>query len=215
VDGTQLGGPGWSLRTAEAADEDALRVFLTGLSLRTRYLRFFAGVLPVTPKFLGRMTGRITARGEFVDALVVTDPGSPGPVIGHGMATDSQDDAGRPVTQLGVVVADAHQGRGAGSALIRALTARAQARGATMILMEVLAENRTMLALIGHYFPVARYTHSGPYVSVYVQLPVAQEEPAREPAIIARAGDVARAGRAGAEPPRAGAPQPDADLPVG
>jgi ribosomal protein S18 acetylase RimI-like enzyme len=205
VDGTQLGGPEWSLRTAGAADEDALRGFLTGLSLRTRYLRFFAGMLPVTPKFLSRMTGRVTARGEFVDALVVTGPGVPRAVIGHGMATDSRDDAGRPVTELGVVVADAQQGRGAGSALIRALTARAQARGATMILMEVLAENRTMLALIGHYFPMARYTHSGPYVSVHVQLPVAQEEPAREPAIVARAGDVARA-----EPPRA-----DADLPVG
>ena len=182
-------------------------MFLTGLSLRTRYLRFFAGALPVTPKFLGRMTGRITARGEFVDALVVTSPGVLGPVIGHGMATDSRDDAGL-VTELGVVVADADQGRGAGSALIRALTARAQARGATMIAMEVLAENRTMLALIGHYFPVARYTHCGPYVTVHVQLPVAQEEPAREPATIARAGDVARA-----EPPRA-AP-PNADLPVG
>jgi GNAT superfamily N-acetyltransferase len=210
VDGTQLSGPGWSLRAAGAADEDALRVFLTGLSLRTRYLRFFAGVLPVTPKFLGCMTGRITARGDFVDALVVTGPGVPGMVIGHGMATDSRDEAGRPVTELGVVVADADQGHGAGSALIRALTARAQARGATTILMEVLAENRTMLALIGHYFPVAQYTRSGPYVSVHVQLPVSQEEPAREPAIVVDAGDVARA-----EPPRTEPPRADADLPVG
>jgi GNAT superfamily N-acetyltransferase len=178
---------------------------MTGLSLRTRYLRFFAGVLPVTPKFLGRMTGRISTRGELIDVLVVTDPVVPGTVIGHGMATDSRDEAGLPVTELGVVVADAHQGHGAGSALIRALTARAQARGATTILMEVLAENRTMLALIGHYFPGARYTRDGPYVSIHVQLPVSQEEPAREPANIVGAGDVARA-----EPPRAGA-----HLPVG
>jgi hypothetical protein len=106
---------------------------------------------------------------------------------------------------MGVVVADAQQGRGAGSALIRALTTRAQARGATMIMMDVLAENREMLALIEHYFPVARYGRTGPYVSVHIQLPSASEEPTREPAIAVSRGDL----------PRAGRPRPDADLPVG
>jgi GNAT superfamily N-acetyltransferase len=199
------GDPGWLIRPAARADADALRVFLTGLSLRTRYLRFFAGVLPVTPAFLGRMTGDVTPRGELVDALVVTGPGVTGPIIGHGMASDTTDDAGRPVTDLGVVVADAHQGRGAGSALIRALTARAAARGATTLALDVLAENREMLALIAHYFPVGRYSRTGPYVSVHVQLPIHQEEPAGEPASIVSPGDLPRA-----EPPRA-----DADLPVG
>jgi GNAT superfamily N-acetyltransferase len=198
-------GPGWLIRPAARADTDALRVFLTGLSLRTRYLRFFAGVLPVTPAFLGRMTGGVTARGELTDALVVTGPGDTGPVIGHGMATDTTDDAGQAMTDLGVVVADDHQGQGIGSALIRALTARTQARGATTLAMEVLAENRVMLALIGHYFPAAAYTRTGPYVSVHVQLPIGQEEPAREPASIVSVGDHRRAG-----PARA-----DADLPVG
>ncbi len=208
MNGTQPDGrPGWRIRPASAADTDALRVFLTGLSLRTRYLRFFAGVLPVNPAFLARMTGGATPRGERVDALVVTAADGPGPevVIGHGMATDTHDDAGRAVTDMGVVVADAQQGRGAGSALIRALTNRARARGATMIMMDVLAENREMLALIEHYFPVARYGRTGPYVSVHVQLPSASEEPAREPAIVARRGDLPRA-----EPARS-----DTDLPVG
>ena len=200
-------GREWRMRPASAADTDALRAFLTGLSLRTRYLRFFAGVLPVNPAFLARMTGCATPRGERVDALVVTAAGGSGQevVIGHGMATDTHDDAGRAVTDMGVVVADAQQGRGAGSALIRALTTRARARGATMIMMDVLAENREMLALIEHYFPVARYGRTGPYVSVHVQLPSFQEEPAREPAIAVSRGDLPRA-----EPPR-----PDADLPVG
>ena len=64
---------------ASAADTDALRAFLTGLSLRTRYLRFFAGVLPVNPAFLARMTGCATPRGERVDALVVTAADAPAP----------------------------------------------------------------------------------------------------------------------------------------
>ena len=201
--GTQPdGGPGWSLRPAGATDTEALRAFLTGLSLQTRYLRFFAGVLPVTPAFLRRMTGDATPRDELVDALVATEHGV---VIGHGMATDSRDDAGLPVTELGVVVADEHRGRGAGSALIRTLTARAQDRGAATILMEVLAENREMLALIAHYFPAARYSRTGPYVSVHVSLPAPfpvvpgpapqpplQEEQSREPSISAGdAGDIA------------------------
>src|SRR6202000_1393958 len=113
--------------------------------------------------------------------------------------------AGQPVTELGVVVADAQQGHGAGSALIRALTTRARARGATMVMMDVLAENREMLALIEHYFPVACYRRTGPYVCVHIQLPSFQEEPARESAIAVRRGDL----------PRAERPRPDADLPVG
>jgi GNAT superfamily N-acetyltransferase len=214
VSGTQPDvGPGWQLRPAGPADTDALRTFLTGLSLRTRYLRFFAGVLPVTPKFLSRMTGTRTARGELVDALLVTEPGAvPGQetVIGHGMATDTRDDAGHPVTELAVVVADERRGRGAGSGLMRTLTARAQARGATTLLFDVLAENREMLALITHYFPVARYARTGPYTTVTVQLPAAQvpsfqEEPAREPVIGLSSGCVPG-------PRRGGTP---ADLPVG
>ena len=205
-------GPEWTLRPAGAADTDALRVFLTGLSLRTRYLRFFAGVLPVTPAFLRRMSG-VTAGGDLVDALVVTEDCV---LIGHGMATDTRDDAGRPVTELAVVVADEHRGRGAGSALIRALTVRAQARGASTLLLDVLAENREMLDLVAHYFPAAGYRRSGPYLTIRVPLPapfpdpfpaVPEEEQPCEPSI-ASPGD----GRRGRGSVRGGA---GAHLPVG
>jgi GNAT superfamily N-acetyltransferase len=205
-------GPEWVLRPAGAADTYALRVFLTGLSLRTRYLRFFAGVLPVTPAFLRRMSG-VTAGGDLVDALVVTEDCV---VIGHGMATDTRDDAGRPVTELAVVVADDHRGRGAGSALIRALTVRAQARGAATLLLDVLAENREMLDLVTHYFPAAGYRRSGPYLTIRVPLPapfpdpfpaVPEEEQPCEPSI-ASPGD----GRRGRGSVRGGA---GAHLPVG
>ena len=200
-------GPEWTLRPAGAADTDALRVFLTGLSLRTRYLRFFAGVLPVTPAFLRRMSG-VTAGGDLVDALVVTEGCV---VIGHGMATDTRDDAGRPVTELAVVVADEHRGRGAGSALIRALTVRAQARGASTLLLDVLAENREMLDLVAHYFPAAGYSRSGPYLAIRVPLPapfpdpiaaLPEEEQPREPSI-ARPGDDGRGTRGGVRGPGA------------
>lgn len=188
-------GSGWTLRPAEAAGTDALKAFLTGLSLRTRYLRFFAGVLPVSPAFLRRLTGTM-GHGELVDALVVTQNST---VIGHGMATDTRDDDGRAVTELAVVVADEHRGRGAGSALIRTLTVRAQARGASTLLLDVLAENREMLDLVAHYFPAAGYRRDGPYLAIRIPLPapfpaLPEEEQPSEPSID-RPGDVSRGER--------------------
>ena len=79
------------------------------------------------------------------DALVATRNGA---IIGHAMAVDTRRSPGAAATEIGVVVADAWQGRGVGSGLIRALAARAQARGATTLAMEVMAENRRVLAMI-------------------------------------------------------------------
>ena len=144
-----------------------------GLSLRTRYLRFFAGVPRVSPAMLRRMAGTRLPDGDLVDALVVTEAGA---IIGHGMATDTRDSAGTAVTEVGVVVADGWQKQGVGSALTCALATRAQARGANTLMMEVLAENYEMLALIRNHFPAARYWHAGPYVTIRVPLPLGQEE---------------------------------------
>jgi GNAT superfamily N-acetyltransferase len=173
VNGTQVDAGHAQLRPARGGDGEALQQFVGGLSLRTRYLRFFAGVPRVSPAMLHRMTGTRLPNGDLVDALVVTEAGA---IIGHGMATDTRDSAGTPVTEVGVVVADGWQGQGVGSALTRALATRAQARGASTVMMEVLAENHEMLALIRNRFPAARYWHAGPYVTIRVPLPLGQEE---------------------------------------
>jgi len=165
------------LRPARDGDGEALQQFVGGLSLRSRYLRFFAGVPRLTPAMLRSMAGTRLPGGDPVDALVVTEAGA---IIGHGMATDTRDSAGTAVTEIGVVVADGWQGHGVGSALTRALATRAHARGADALMMEVLAENHTMLALIRNHFPAARCWYAGPYVTVHVPLPLAQEEQPRE-----------------------------------
>ena len=64
-----------------------------------------------------------------------------------------------------------------GSALTCALATRAQARGANTLMMEVLAENHEMLALLRNQFPAARYWHAGPYVTIRVPLPLGPEQP--------------------------------------
>jgi GNAT superfamily N-acetyltransferase len=175
VNGTQAFG----VRAARDGDAGALQQFIGALSLRTRYLRFFAGVPRLTPAMLRRMAGARLPGEDHVDALVVTEAGA---IIGHGMATDARDPAGAAVTEIGVVVADGWQRHGVGSALTRALATRAQARGATTLMMDVLAENHEMLALIKNHLPAARCRYAGPYVTVYVPLPLTQEEQPRESA---------------------------------
>jgi GNAT superfamily N-acetyltransferase len=128
VNGTQVDAGHAQLRPARGGDGEALQQFVGGLSLRTRYLRFFAGVPRVSPAMLHRMTGTRLPNGDLVDALVVTEAGA---IIGHGMATDTRDSAGTPVTEVGVVVADGWQGQGVGSALTRALATGRRPAGPT------------------------------------------------------------------------------------
>ena len=150
------------IRRAGGGDLGALRDFLAGLSVRTRHLRFFAGA-PASAAMIRVLAGQ---RPE-ADALVAIGNGE---IIGHAMAVDTAGPPGAAATEIGIVVTDAWQGRGVGSGLIRALAARAQARGATTLVMEVMAENRRVLDMIAGRWPDARYDRSGAYVTVHTRL---------------------------------------------
>ena len=140
------------IRPVCAGDLGALQAFFAGLSMQTRYLRFFAPVRP-SPALLGLLSG-----GGNAYAVVAT--GRRGGIIGHAIAADRAGPDG-PVTEIGVVVADAWQGQGVGSALLRALVAAARARGVTTVAMDVLAENWKARAMIAAQWPEARIYRSG------------------------------------------------------
>jgi GNAT superfamily N-acetyltransferase len=150
------------IRQAGSTDRAALRDFLAGLSTRTSYYRFFASSAPASPAVLGIMDG-----GGPADAIVAVRDGA---IIGHAMAVDSHGPDGALVSDLGVVVADAWQGQGVGSRLMRTLAGRARARGATSVTMDVLAENRPMLSMIAGYWPAARQHRDGPYLTIRAPL---------------------------------------------
>src|ERR1700730_7970723 len=151
-----------AIRPVDPAQQAALSDFFAALSVETRYRRFFAPVRPT------------------VDAIVAV---ADGVIVGHAMAADLPEricpDASR-VTDVGVVVADAWQRRGVGAALMRALIARAQARGVTALAMDVLPGNRRVLAMILGHWPDADVGHSPDGIDIQISLPPAQ--PGRRPA---------------------------------
>ena len=144
----------YCVREGGLEDESKIREFAAGLSVPTRYLRFFTAISPASPGILRVLTGGIPGS----DVLVITD--QQGAVVGHGMATDITAD-GRPGVDLGLVLADAWQGQGLGAVLLGLLARRAASRGALAVAVEVLPGNSRMLALFSRHWPSAQRTWNG------------------------------------------------------
>jgi acetyltransferase len=159
--GELLGGV--EIRAASPADCEAIKSFIAGLSVRARFFRFFTPASPPTPAVLRGLCGG----GRTTDVLVATVGGA---VIGHAMAADAVAPDGGQVTDIGLVVADRWQHRGLGSDLLGRLITRAAARGVSALEMDVLPENRPMLAIIFHRWADAKYEYDGGSVTVRVSL---------------------------------------------
>ncbi len=143
--------------------------FFAGLSVESRYLRFFA---PVTPAC--GLLHLLSGAPANVDAVVAV---ADGVIVGHALAADGPADAcGTRETDVGVVVADAWQRRGVGAALMRALVTRAQARGVTSLVMDVLPENRRVLAMIIAHWPETVIAHSADSLDFRIPLPPYQPQ---------------------------------------
>jgi GNAT superfamily N-acetyltransferase len=169
-----------AIRSASTADTGALSDFFAGLSLQSTYLRFFAPVTP-GPALLCRMSG-----GDgCTDAVIAVREGV---IIGHAMAADQAGPRGARTADVGVVVADAWQGLGVGSALMRALITSARARGVTSLTMDVLPGNRKMLAMIAGHWPAARIEDSADFLTFRIPLPPhRRQRPQARPAALAPA----------------------------
>jgi GNAT superfamily N-acetyltransferase len=175
---TQIGQPDApAIRSVCEADMAALGDFFAGLSPQSRYLRFFAPVTP-GPELLRRMSG---GDGHTDAVIAVRD----GVIIGHAMAADLAGPRGLRTADVGVVVADAWQGLGVGSALMRALITSALARGVTSLTMEVLPGNRKMRAIIASWWPAARVEASADFVTFRIRLRHhRQQRPQAQPAAL-------------------------------
>ena len=150
-------------------DLAALGDFFARLSTHTRYLRFFG---PVTPG--AALLRTLAGCADTIDALVAVRGGV---IVGHAMAVDRAEPRGTRVTDIGVVVDDAWQGRGVGAALMRAIVTGAQARGVTTLEMDVLDDNHRVLAMVTGHWPAARVDRSRDGLAIRVQLPQASASP--------------------------------------
>ena len=157
-----------AIRSAYPEDLAALGEFFAALSPRTRYLRFFGPITP-GPALLRQLCGL----ADTIDAVIAVRGGV---IVGHAMAADRTDPRGARVTDIGVVVADAWQGRGLGAALMRALVTRARARGVTVLEMDVLDGNRRVIDMITSHWPTARVERSPDSISIRIRLPQHQQQ---------------------------------------
>ena len=179
---TQVKGIAAAIRPARTADLPALADFFAGLSTQARYLRFFS---PITP---GLSLLRLLCGGDgTTDAVLATRDGV---IIGHGMAADSSGSCGAQTTDIGVVVADAWQRQGVGSALVRALITGAQVRGVTSVTMDVMHGNDRAVAMIKGHWPAARTSRSKDCETICVQLADDQQPTAGQPQLALSEGHV-------------------------
>jgi len=162
------GGAAAAIRPAYHEDLAALGDFFAALSPRTRYLRFFGPITP-SPALLRQLCGL----SGTIDAVVAVRAGL---IVGHAMAADRTGPRGARVTDIGVVVGDAWQGRGLGAALMRALVTRARARGVTVLEMDVLDGNRRVIDMITSHWPTARVERSPDSISIRIRLPQHQQQ---------------------------------------
>ncbi|NMN94086.1 GNAT family N-acetyltransferase [Antrihabitans stalactiti] len=133
------------MRPITPADADRLVAFHSGLSERTRYLRYF-GPYPT-------MSAKDVARSTNVDhrnrVSLVTILG--GEIIAVGLYERLKDpdssEAWSNSAEVAFVVADAHQGRGLGSILLEHLAGAAAENSIDVFVAEVLAENRGMVTV--------------------------------------------------------------------
>ncbi|GAA1124523.1 GNAT family N-acetyltransferase [Nocardioides aquiterrae] len=128
------------LRPAGPADVAHVDALLRGLSADSAYLRFQTGIGTPSPKLVRALLPEQGALLGFVD----------GEVAAHGLWVRS----GR-AAEIALVVADAHQRRGIGTAVAEALIADAAAHGIARIEAFSGAGNGAVARMVGRQAPHA------------------------------------------------------------
>jgi RimJ/RimL family protein N-acetyltransferase len=159
------------VRQVRPDDASALGRAYANLGEQSRYRRFFTA-MPELPDHTLRAA--VEVDHENHEALVAT-PLMTAEIVGECRFVRSPD---QPDTaDAGVTVVDAWQGRGLGSALLARLSERALEVGVRYFTAEILAENRTMLALLPALGQVET-SGDGPVVAARVTIAEPPPQPA-------------------------------------
>jgi RimJ/RimL family protein N-acetyltransferase len=151
------------IRQVRPDDAPALLRAYANLGEQSRYRRFFTA-MPELPE----ATLKAAVNVDHVDhEALVALPLLSAEIVGECRFIRLPDQAG--TAEVGVTVVDAWQGRGLGAALLARLSERAAEAGIEYFTAEVLAENRTMLALLPGLGQVETESR-GPLVTARVEL---------------------------------------------
>jgi acetyltransferase len=134
------------IRPIDPGDARREQAFVRGLSSESRYLRFMSTLRELSPDMLERFTHPDPAREIALVALVqgAADSGDPVQIgVARCVRAPSSDQG-----EFAIVVADAFQGKGLGTHLMRALMESARSHGLRRIEGLVLATNQRMLDLM-------------------------------------------------------------------
>ncbi|MFI5615478.1 GNAT family N-acetyltransferase [Amycolatopsis sp. NPDC051903] len=149
------------IRPPRCGDGEPVDRFLAGLSLASRYHRFFSGIRHITPDLVRAMTAVVP--GQLVFLALDGDT-----VVGHVMAVYSAEAA----VEIGVVVAEAYQYRGIGRRLVRELALVLVGHGLSRMRCDVLSENHFVLEWLRRTLPDIRIERNGETMTVHGTLAV-------------------------------------------
>jgi acetyltransferase len=160
------GGPPLLIRPLRPDDLDREIRFLTGLSPATRYLRLQYYATEASRDEVAKLLDV-----DYVDRLAlaaVAANGADTEIVG--VSRYARVD-GTATAECAIVVADAWQGRGLGSELMRSLAVAAAARGLSSLEGDTLAENQRIAEWARRFgFDVRTTPNSGGQVKVTVDL---------------------------------------------
>ncbi len=167
ADSVKLGnGTHVTIRAMRPEDAEIEQAFVRGLSLRSRYLRFFYGLKQLTAKMLEEFTHTHYPDTFALIATVAEDNRET--QIGVARYAPTAEDG---VAEFAVVIADEWQGQGVATLLLRGITTAAAIAGIRRLEGVVLKENIAMLNLaIQLGFRRSRHQEGGSVVRVVKDL---------------------------------------------
>ena len=141
------------IRVATAADRAGLGDFLSRLSPHSSYQRFLTGATGAPSRKLLAALLPERSRGGALLAFLGDE------LVGHGLWVRV---GGASVAEIAIVVADAHQRRGIGTALASAVTDDLVAHGVADIEVFSGSDNRAVARMLARAAPDARRDLDGP-----------------------------------------------------
>jgi RimJ/RimL family protein N-acetyltransferase len=157
------------IRPIAPEDKELVRTGFARLGPDSRYRRFLTPMARLSKQQLAYLT---EVDHHDHEALVAIDPDGGD---GLGVARFVRDERRPRAAEAAVTVIDDWQGRGLGTALLRALTDRAREEGIDRFTCLVLAENREMIELLERLGPVREVDRRPGTVEVAVDIPPAEE----------------------------------------